>query len=71
MEMLKKVAIVGSGICGAYLANALAAKYEVYVFEKARGLGGRSASKRQGEISFDYGAPYFSIQDSDLKSFYS
>lgn len=71
MEMLKKVAIVGSGICGAYLANALAAKYEVYVFEKARGLGGRSASKRQAETSFDYGVSYFSIQDLDLKSFLS
>jgi predicted NAD/FAD-dependent oxidoreductase len=69
MEMLKKVAIIGSGICGAYLANALAAKYEVYLFEKARGLGGRSASKRQAETSFDYGVSYFSIQDPDLKSF--
>jgi hypothetical protein len=69
MEMLKKVAIIGSGICGAYLAYSLAAKYEVYVFEKARGLGGRSASKRQGETSFDYGVSYFSIHDSDLKSF--
>ncbi|MFM7458091.1 MAG: NAD(P)-binding protein, partial [bacterium] len=71
MEMLKKVAIIGSGICGAYLANALAAKYEVYVFEKARGLGGRSASKRQAETSFDYGVSYFSIQDPDLQSFLS
>jgi predicted NAD/FAD-dependent oxidoreductase len=71
MEMLKKIAIIGSGICGAYLANTLAAKCEVYVFEKARGLGGRSASKRQGETSFDYGVSYFSIQDSDLKSFLS
>ena len=69
MEMLKKVAIIGSGICGAYLAYSLAAKYEVYVFEKARGLGGRSASKRQGETSFDYGVSYFSIHDSDLKSY--
>ena len=71
MEILKKVALIGSGICGAYLANALAAKYEVYVFEKARGLGGRSASKRQAETSFDYGVSYFSIQDPDLKSFLS
>jgi predicted NAD/FAD-dependent oxidoreductase len=71
MEVLKKVAIIGSGICGAYLANALAAKYEVYLFEKARGLGGRSASKRQSETSFDYGVSYFSIQDPDLKSFLS
>jgi renalase len=71
MKILKKVAIIGSGICGAYLANALTAKYEVYVFEKARGLGGRSASKREGGISFDYGVPYFSIQDLDLKSFLS
>ena len=84
MAMLKKIAIIGSGICGAYLANALAIKceddenaeigvceqsHEVYVFEKARGLGGRSAAKRQGEISFDYGVSYFSIQDADLKSF--
>ncbi|NBV98961.1 MAG: hypothetical protein EBR67_05555 [Proteobacteria bacterium] len=69
MEVLKKVAIIGSGICGAYLAYSLAVKYEVYVFEKARGLGGRSASKRQGETSFDYGVSYFSIHDSDLKSF--
>jgi renalase len=71
MEILKKVAIIGSGICGAYLANLLAAKYEVYVFEKARGLGGRSASKRQAETSFDYGVSYFSIQDPDLQSFLS
>lgn len=71
MEVLKKVAIIGSGVCGAYLANSLAAKYEVHVFEKARGLGGRSASKRQGETSFDYGVSYFSIQDPDLKSFLS
>jgi|LakMenEpi03Aug12_release.lakeMendotaPanAssembly.Ray.scaffolds.fasta_scaffold00367_46 predicted NAD/FAD-dependent oxidoreductase len=69
MEVLKKVAIIGSGVCGAYLAYSLAVKYEVYVFEKARGLGGRSASKRQGETSFDYGVSYFSIHDSDLKSF--
>jgi predicted NAD/FAD-dependent oxidoreductase len=71
MEMLRKVAIIGSGICGAYLANSLAAKYNVYVFEKARGLGGRSASKRQAETSFDYGVSYFNIQDPDLKSFLS
>lgn len=71
MEMLKKVAIIGSGICGAYLANSLAAKYEVYLFEKARGLGGRSASKRQAETSFDYGVSYFSIQDPDLQGFLS
>jgi predicted NAD/FAD-dependent oxidoreductase len=71
MEMLRKVAIIGSGICGAYLATSLAAKYNVYVFEKARGLGGRSASKRQAETSFDYGVSYFSIQDPDLKSFLS
>lgn len=65
------MAIIGSGVCGAYLANSLTAKYEVYVFEKARGLGGRSVSKRQGETSFDYGVSYFSIQDPDLKSFLS
>ena len=69
MDILKKVAIIGSGFSGAYLANALNSKYEVYVFEKARGLGGRTASKRQGETSFDYGVSYFTIQDSNLKSF--
>lgn len=35
---------------------------DVIVFEKSRGVGGRSSVRRRPPFSFDHGAPYFTVQ---------
>ncbi|WP_137938125.1 FAD-dependent oxidoreductase [Chitinivorax sp. B] len=57
------VAIIGAGIAGLTCASQLAqAGIHVEVFEKSRGTGGRMATKRSEEASFDYGAQYFTVR---------
>ena len=46
-------AVIGSGISGATISNKLKKKYSIKVFEKAKGVGGRSSFKRfKGKIGF-------------------
>jgi hypothetical protein len=53
-----RVAIVGAGLAGLTCARALRdAGCEVVVFDKGRGPGGRTATRRAGALSFDHGAP--------------
>lgn len=70
--MSRKIAVVGAGIAGASCARAMAeAGLEVSVFEKARGPGGRMATRRAdsplGKLQFDHGAPYFSAFGDDMR----
>lgn len=59
------IAIVGAGISGLLVARALkAAGADVVVFEKSRGLGGRLATKRVGDVVFDHGAQYFTAKSA-------
>ncbi len=47
-------AVIGSGISGATISDKLNKKYSVKVFEKAKGVGGRSSFKRfKDKIGFD------------------
>ena len=60
----KNIAVIGAGMAGLTSAKELqAAGYNVTVFDKGRGPGGRMAARRaevEGEtISFDHGAQYF------------
>jgi len=56
----KKIAIIGAGFAGAVLANRLLqAGYQVTIYEKSRGTGGRLSSCRLGKDSTDLGAPWF------------
>ena len=66
---MQKIAIIGSGLSASYLAYLLKSQYEVHCFDKARGVGGRAASKRASETSFDHGLSYFKIENSVLKDF--
>ena len=53
--------VLGSGVSGSTIANILSKKYTVHVFDKARGLGGRSSNKRfKNNLSFDHGVQYIS-----------
>lgn len=61
----QSVAFVGAGIGGLSCARQLhAAGYRVRIFDKARGVGGRTAVRRteQGAV-FDRGAQYFTVRD--------
>tara|TARA_B100000963_G_C22628725_1_gene673771 strand:- start:1412 stop:2377 length:966 start_codon:yes stop_codon:yes gene_type:complete len=62
--------IIGSGISGSSIANLLKKKYTVKVFDKAKGIGGRSSFKRYNEkIGFDHGLQYLSPRSKEFKSF--
>lgn len=68
----RRVAVVGAGLAGAACARALAdAGFEVQVFDKSRGAGGRMATRRAEwagadgtahPARFDHGAPGFSAR---------
>lgn len=53
-----RIAVVGAGIAGLTAARRLAeAGHDCTVYEKARGTGGRSSTRRSGRAAFDHGAP--------------
>jgi len=69
--MAKKLraGIVGAGISGASCAGALsAAGWEVEIFDKARGAGGRLASRRLEDGWVSLGAPFFSAKRDPFRS---
>ena len=62
--MPRRVAIVGAGMAGLTAARILGEQgYDVVLVEKARGAGGRMATRRQGDYRFDHGAQYFTARD--------
>ncbi|MDH3557941.1 MAG: FAD-dependent oxidoreductase [Deltaproteobacteria bacterium] len=64
------LAVVGAGISGLLAARTLADHgLEVRVFEKSRGPGGRSSTRRDGEYSFDHGAQYFTARDDRFRRY--
>jgi renalase len=55
--------VVGAGISGLLAARELrAAGWRVVVFEKARGVGGRMATRRLRSGTFDLGAQFFTVR---------
>ncbi|MDF1699745.1 MAG: FAD-dependent oxidoreductase, partial [Planctomycetota bacterium] len=62
--MSEHIAIVGAGLSGLLAARELStAGHRVRVFDKARGPGGRMATRRRQELAFDHGAQYVTIRD--------
>jgi predicted NAD/FAD-dependent oxidoreductase len=60
-----RVAVVGAGIAGLTAARTLHEHgHKVRVFDKARGVGGRTACRRQEPFAFDHGAQYFTVRDA-------
>ncbi|SFZ85385.1 hypothetical protein SAMN02983003_2546 [Devosia enhydra] len=57
-----RIAVIGAGLGGLTLAHALRDRCEVVVFEKGRGPGGRSSTRREGRFAFDHGAQCFTIR---------
>jgi len=67
--MMKTMAIIGGGISGLVAAKQLQEHFEVSVFEKARGVGGRMATRRADELQFDHGAQFFTARSDEFKAF--
>ena len=65
---MEEVAIVGAGVCGLRAASLLAGRgVSVAVFDKGRGVGGRTASRhRPGAPGHDHGAQYFTAKSRDF-----
>lgn len=59
-----RVAVIGAGVSGLVCARLLRDRgCRVEVFDKARGPGGRLATRRAESLRFDHGAQYFTARD--------
>jgi renalase len=54
----RRVAVVGAGVAGLTVARHLNRAFDVVVLDKGRGVGGRLATRRIGEATFDHGAQF-------------
>jgi renalase len=63
---MQRVAIIGGGLSGLVCASMLRARFDVTVFDKARGVGGRTSVRREGTWRFDHGAPRLELGASEL-----
>jgi len=67
--MVKKIAIIGTGIAGMTLAERLSSQYDVTLFEKSKSVGGRMTHRYHNDFDFDHGAQYFTAKSSAFKFF--
>jgi renalase len=67
--MKKKIAIIGAGISGIYVAKKLSKIADITVFEKSRGFGGRMSTRTRGDYQFDHGAQYFTARTKSFQQF--
>jgi len=64
MQKTNSCLIVGAGLAGLTAGQCLQdAGWEVVLLEKARGAGGRMATRRIGKSRFDHGAQFFTVRD--------
>jgi predicted NAD/FAD-dependent oxidoreductase len=62
--------VVGAGIAGLMAARSLqAAGRKVIVLDKGRGVGGRMATRRIEDGTFDHGAQFFTVRSSRFQRF--
>ena len=64
-----RIAIVGAGVAGLTAARYLQSHFDVHVFEKSRGVGGRLATRSRQGLSFDMGAQFFTVKDARFADF--
>jgi predicted NAD/FAD-dependent oxidoreductase len=66
---LAKIAIIGAGLSGLSAAIHLKDQAEITIFEKARGVSGRLATRRAEPYFFDHGAQYFTARTTAFQKF--
>ena len=67
---MRRVAVIGAGLAGLSCAQGLRAQgWDVTVFEKSRGPGGRLSTRRVELAQYDHGAQYFTARDQRFADF--
>ena len=66
---MKSCAVIGAGLSGLTLARILSKHFEVTLYEKSNGPGGRMASRQVSPYSFDHGAQYFTAKTEPFKQY--
>lgn len=67
--MKQKIAIIGAGLSGLSAATKLANTYDIDIFDKSRGIGGRMSTRRADDYHFDHGAQFFTAKSAEFKEF--
>ncbi len=64
-----RIIVVGAGLSGLVAAHELQKRgHDVSVFDKGRGVGGRLATRRAGNATFDHGAQFFTVRDDSFRA---
>ena len=66
---MTKIAIIGAGLSGLSVAHLLKDYADITLFEKARGVSGRSSTRRDEPYFFDHGAQYFTARTKPFQDF--
>lgn len=66
---MTKIAIIGAGIAGLTLAKALKSRADVTVFEKARGVSGRMATRYADTVKLNHGTQFFTARSESFQRF--
>jgi len=63
---MTRIGIVGAGAAAAattYVVDEAVPDADVTILEKSRGVCGRAATRRRGDVTYDYGANYVRSDD--------
>ena len=66
---MKKIAIIGTGLCGLSVAHFLKDRAKITLFEKALGVSGRMSTRRAAIYFFDHGVQYFTSRTKVFQDF--
>ncbi len=69
MTTKPRIAVIGAGLSGLTLAHRLADRADIVLFEKARGPGGRIATRYADPYRFDHGAQFFTARTEAFRHF--
>ena len=61
-----RVVVVGAGMAGLVAARDLSPRFDVVVVDKGRGVGGRLATRRIGDATFDHGAQFVTTHTAEF-----
>lgn len=61
-----RIVVIGAGMAGLVAAGKLSEQFDVIVLDKGRGVGGRLATRRMGDATFDHGAQFITTHTDEF-----
>jgi len=66
---MTKVLIIGAGLSGLIAARELKNRgHDSMIVDKGKGIGGRMATRREGDAQFDHGAQFFTARSEEFQA---